>query len=215
MAFLADGVIWIWHQHGQRIGEHGRCFIEGDLIIVQIGFRLAHFPFELVAHGSTVRLSRADANNGANARLGREWRRRFETRAWRRHDRREYGFSSGIGAKHHEVYHRGPNLTSLEPDVAEVFKDSGAVNAALRALQHGARMRDPGWLPHGPFRSSDPSTGARDCQLESVRRLICRSTDAVLHSRPLARSSIDWQTSINASNDSASSCNHPSFTIRA
>lgn len=60
--FLADGVIWIWHQHGQWIGEHGRCFIEEDLMLVQIGFRLAHIPFELVAHGSTLRLSRADAN---------------------------------------------------------------------------------------------------------------------------------------------------------
>lgn len=41
-------------------------------MLVQIGFRLAHIPFELVAHGSTLRLSRADANNGANAGLGSE-----------------------------------------------------------------------------------------------------------------------------------------------
>ena len=28
-------------------------------MLVQIGFRLAHIPIELVAHGSTLRLSRA------------------------------------------------------------------------------------------------------------------------------------------------------------
>lgn len=98
MAFLADGVIWIWHQHGQWIGEHGRCFIEGDLMLVQIGFRLAPIPFELVAHGSTLRLSRADANNGANARLGSESGGGDLKQG---HDedtmRREYDFSSGIG----------------------------------------------------------------------------------------------------------------------
>ena len=57
--------------------------------------------------------------------------------------RREYDFSSGIGAKHHEAYHRGPNVISLEPDVAEEFKDSGAVNAALRALLLLARAHTP------------------------------------------------------------------------
>ena len=46
----------------------------------------------------------------------------------------EYDFSSGIRGKHHEAYRQGTNLVLLEPDVAEVFKDSATVNSALRAL---------------------------------------------------------------------------------
>ncbi len=46
----------------------------------------------------------------------------------------EYDFSSGIRGKHHEAYRQGTNLVLLEPDVAEVFKDSATVNSALREL---------------------------------------------------------------------------------
>ena len=46
----------------------------------------------------------------------------------------EYDFSSGTRGKHHEAYQQGTNLVLLEPDVAEVFKDSATVNSALRAL---------------------------------------------------------------------------------
>lgn len=53
--------------------------------------------------------------------------------------RPEYDFSSGIRGVHHEAYHRGTNLVLLEPDMAEVFRDSTAVNAALRALARVAR----------------------------------------------------------------------------
>ena len=53
--------------------------------------------------------------------------------------RQEYDFSSGVRGKHHEAYCRGTNVILLEPDVAEVFKDSAAVNAALRALVQVAR----------------------------------------------------------------------------
>ena len=53
--------------------------------------------------------------------------------------RPEYDFSSGVRGKHHEAYRRGTNIVLLEPDVAEVFKDSAAVNAALRALAQVAR----------------------------------------------------------------------------
>ena len=53
--------------------------------------------------------------------------------------RQEYDFSSGARGKHHEAYRRGTNVILLEPDVAEVFKDSAAVNAALRALARVAR----------------------------------------------------------------------------
>lgn len=53
--------------------------------------------------------------------------------------RSEYDFSSGVRGKHHDAYVRGTNVVLLEPDVAEVFKDSAAVNAALRALVQVAR----------------------------------------------------------------------------
>ena len=53
--------------------------------------------------------------------------------------RSEYDFSSGVRGKHHDAYVRGTNVVLLEPDVAEVFKDSAAVNAALRALARVAR----------------------------------------------------------------------------
>ena len=46
----------------------------------------------------------------------------------------EYDFSSGVRGKHHEAYRQGNNVVLLDPDVAAVFKDSDAVNAALRAL---------------------------------------------------------------------------------
>ena len=53
--------------------------------------------------------------------------------------RTEYNFSTGIRGKHHEAFRQGTNLVLLEPDVAEVFKDSATVNAALRTLVNIAR----------------------------------------------------------------------------
>ena len=48
--------------------------------------------------------------------------------------RSEYDFSSGARGKHHEAYREGTNVVLLDPDVAEVFKDSETVNSALRTL---------------------------------------------------------------------------------
>jgi hypothetical protein len=53
--------------------------------------------------------------------------------------RAEYDFSAGVRGKHHETYRRGTNVVFLDPDVAEVFKDSEAVNTALRLLVTLAR----------------------------------------------------------------------------
>ena len=53
--------------------------------------------------------------------------------------RPEYDFSIGIRGVHHEAYLQGTNVVLLEPDLAEVFRDSAAVNAALRALAQVAR----------------------------------------------------------------------------
>ena len=48
--------------------------------------------------------------------------------------RSEYDFSSGVRGKHHRAYKEGTNVVLLEPDVAEIFKDSESVNHALRML---------------------------------------------------------------------------------
>ena len=53
--------------------------------------------------------------------------------------RDEYDFSGGIRGKHHEAYRKGTNVVLLDPDVAQVFKDSEAVNTALRLLLTLAR----------------------------------------------------------------------------
>ena len=46
----------------------------------------------------------------------------------------EYDFSNGVRGKHHAAYEQGTNLVLIEPDIAKVFKDSDAVNHALRML---------------------------------------------------------------------------------
>ncbi len=48
--------------------------------------------------------------------------------------RPEYDFSAGVRGKHYREYQQGTNVVLLEPDLAEVFKDSEAVNHALRML---------------------------------------------------------------------------------
>ena len=48
--------------------------------------------------------------------------------------REEYDFSGSVRGKHYEAYRQGTNLVLLEPDVAKIFKDSVAVNSALRML---------------------------------------------------------------------------------
>jgi hypothetical protein len=53
--------------------------------------------------------------------------------------REEYDFSSGVRGKHYTAYRQGTNLVLLEPDVAKIFKNSAAVNAALRMLAKLAR----------------------------------------------------------------------------
>ena len=46
--------------------------------------------------------------------------------------RPEYDFSGGVRGKHYEAYRKGTNVVFLDPDVAQVFKDSASVNQALR-----------------------------------------------------------------------------------
>ena len=53
--------------------------------------------------------------------------------------RDEYDFSKGERGRHHEAYRKGTNVVLLDPDVAEVFRDSESVNQALRTIARLAR----------------------------------------------------------------------------
>jgi hypothetical protein len=62
--------------------------------------------------------------------------------------RREYDLTalkSGVRGKYYERAMAGTNLVLIEPDIAEVFPDSEAVNEALRGLMrntsHESRTR--------------------------------------------------------------------------
>ncbi|MCL1472193.1 hypothetical protein [Argonema antarcticum] len=46
----------------------------------------------------------------------------------------EYDFSGGVRGKYYEAYMRSSNVVILDPDVAEIFRDSTSVNEALRLL---------------------------------------------------------------------------------
>lgn len=57
--------------------------------------------------------------------------------------RPEYDFSQGVRGKYARQYREGTNLVLLEPDLARVFRDSEAVNIALRQFlaEHGEPPR--------------------------------------------------------------------------
>src|SRR5437867_2433202 len=55
--------------------------------------------------------------------------------------RPEYDFSGGVRGKFYKEYMKGTNMVLLEPDVAEAFPDSQAVNVALRALVEIAKRQ--------------------------------------------------------------------------
>lgn len=48
--------------------------------------------------------------------------------------RPEYDFSKGVRGKYAARFTEGSNMIVLDPDMAREFRDSAAVNAALRAL---------------------------------------------------------------------------------
>jgi hypothetical protein len=48
--------------------------------------------------------------------------------------RDEYDFSGGVRGKFYREYMKGTNVVLLDADVEEVFRDSEAVNQALRTL---------------------------------------------------------------------------------
>jgi len=46
----------------------------------------------------------------------------------------KYDFSQGVRGKYAARYAKGSNVVVLDPDVAEVFRDSEAINRMLRAI---------------------------------------------------------------------------------
>ena len=48
--------------------------------------------------------------------------------------RPEYDFSGGVRGKHYAAYQQGTNVILLDSDVTKIFRDSKAVNHALRML---------------------------------------------------------------------------------
>lgn len=48
--------------------------------------------------------------------------------------RPEYGFLNAVRGKYHKAFHESSNVVILEPDVADRFRNSKAVNEALRAI---------------------------------------------------------------------------------
>jgi hypothetical protein len=57
--------------------------------------------------------------------------------------REEYDFSGGVRGKYYKQYMEGTNVVLLEPDIAEVFRDSESVNQALRVLINIAKNQVP------------------------------------------------------------------------
>jgi hypothetical protein len=55
--------------------------------------------------------------------------------------RPEYDFRGGVRGKFYKEYMKGTNVVLLDPDVAEVFPDSRAVNEALRVLAQVAKRQ--------------------------------------------------------------------------
>jgi hypothetical protein len=53
--------------------------------------------------------------------------------------RAEYDFSGGVRGKYVQRFREGTNIVLLEPDVAAEFKDSAAVNDALREVLKSRR----------------------------------------------------------------------------
>ena len=53
----------------------------------------------------------------------------------------EYDFTCAVRGKYYERYRQGTNVVLLDPDVAAAFKDSGAVNDALRLLVSLAKAK--------------------------------------------------------------------------
>ena len=73
----------------------------------------------------------------------------------------EYDFTGAVRGKYYERYAQGTNVVLLDPDVAAAFRDSAAVNDALRLLVSLAeakvvRRRTEGHEEHRPNKELQP-----------------------------------------------------------
>ena len=55
--------------------------------------------------------------------------------------RPEYDFSAGVRGKYYQRYMESSNVVVLEPDVHRRFRNSSAVNKALRSLMRAERTQ--------------------------------------------------------------------------
>ena len=82
-----------------------------------------------------------------NSLLAREWQPGAKESLMKKASkgmRPEYDFSGGVCGKYTASFPKGTNVVVLEPDVAEFFSNSAAVNDALRVLvQIAKRNRKP------------------------------------------------------------------------
>lgn len=67
----------------------------------------------------------------------------------------QYDFKGAVRGKYYERYRQGTNVVLLDPDVAAVFRDSVAVNDALRLLVSVAEAKVPRSEAHELGRSSE------------------------------------------------------------
>src|SRR5258708_37862614 len=75
--------------------------------------------------------------------------------------RAEYDFSGGVRGKYYQRYVESSNVVVLEPDVHRRFKNSSAVNKALRSFIR-AKGTQRG-LPKRPDRTPAKTGGGRKC----------------------------------------------------
>jgi hypothetical protein len=84
--------------------------------IAKIGFELLAHALPLATKGKTMKKAKNDSDMLD-----------------------EYDFSQGERGKYAKRYAEGSNVVVLAPELAQVFPNSKAVNAALRALVNAAR----------------------------------------------------------------------------
>ena len=83
---------------------------------------------------ATPKSSPARSTSSAHAKQPHMKESNTKTKKVRDTMRAEYDFSGAVRGKHFRAYQAGVNVVVLEPDVAARFKNSRAVNEALRAV---------------------------------------------------------------------------------
>jgi hypothetical protein len=122
--------------------KHGVSFAdpdhsEGEVRFISLGFS---------AQGRLLVVAILNATGKSVSSAPARLRRRSGGSMSRNDDdemRAEYDFSAGVRGKHHEQYRAWTNVVFLDPDIANVFRDSESVNRALRMLLDLAKSQLP------------------------------------------------------------------------